>query len=53
MYVKNLLGEAKPEGEFMMMFNVSVLLSDVNPASVKAYVNIVLKYVSTSHDSMA
>ncbi|AFL66692.1 MAG: hypothetical protein QXP97_01480 [Desulfurococcus sp.] len=43
MYVKNPLGGGKPEGEFMMMPGVSVLLSDANPASVKAYINAVLK----------
>ncbi|MEM0002168.1 MAG: uroporphyrinogen decarboxylase family protein [Desulfurococcaceae archaeon] len=43
-YVKNLLNEIKPEGGFMIAPGVSELPADVNPASVKAFINAVLKY---------
>jgi len=43
-YVKNLLHEIKPEGGFMIAPGVSELPKDANPASVKAFINAVLKY---------
>lgn len=43
-YVKNLLHEIKPEGGFMIMPGIFELPADANPASVKAYINAVLKY---------
>lgn len=43
-YVKKLLAEVKPEGGFMVAPGVSELPGDANPASVKAYINAVLKH---------
>ncbi|MEM1878262.1 MAG: uroporphyrinogen decarboxylase family protein [Desulfurococcaceae archaeon] len=45
-YVKNVLQMIKPEGGFMIAPGVAELPADVNPASVKAYINAVLKYGS-------
>ncbi|MEM4542178.1 MAG: uroporphyrinogen decarboxylase family protein, partial [Desulfurococcaceae archaeon] len=45
-YVKNILQKIKPEGGFMIAPGVAELPADVNPASVKAYINAVLKYGS-------